>query len=211
MRETLDTTSWAVTEFADAARGDLRRTQRVVALTHVLAQQPGAAMPEACGSAAMLTAAYRFFTNKDIAPDDRLSSHIEATYRRLTVLPVVLAVHDTTEANWTHVHATTGLGPLGQSACRGLLVHTTVALTHTRVLLALLHPAHQFRIEEGRFFVLRRMSALLEYPHSKVAELWSERIPRRGRRHEEVVPPEREKYRPIKGGEPLGASRSCIP
>src|SRR5205085_10880805 len=62
MRDLLDATSWAVTEFADADLGDLRRTQRLVQLAHVLAQRPGAALPEACGSGAMLKAAYRFFT-----------------------------------------------------------------------------------------------------------------------------------------------------
>src|SRR5437899_8506832 len=113
MSDLLDATSWAITEFADADLGDLRRTQRLVQLAHVLAQRPGAALPEACGSGAMLKAAYRFFTNDDIAPDDMLQSHIEATYSRLYVVPLVLAVQDTTEANWTNLRATTGLGPLG--------------------------------------------------------------------------------------------------
>jgi hypothetical protein len=137
MDDVLDATSWAVTEFADAELGDGRRTQRLVHLAHALAQRPGAALPEACGNAAMLKAAYRFFTNDNIVPEDILQSHLEATYRRLTTVPVVLAVQDTTEANWTSLHATTGLGPLGHSACRGLLVHTTVAFTPERVPLGL--------------------------------------------------------------------------
>ena len=137
MDDVLDATSWAVTEFADAELGDVRRTQRLVQLAHALAQRPGAALPEACGNAAMLKAAYRFFTNDDIVPEDILQSHIEATYRRLSTVPVVLAVQDTTEANWTSLHATTGLGPLGHTACRGLLVHTTVAFTPERVPLGL--------------------------------------------------------------------------
>ena len=125
MSDLLTTTSWAVTECADADLGDLRRTQRVVALAHTLAQRPGAALPEACGSGAMRKAASRFCTNEDIAPDDMLHSHIEATSRRLNAVPLVLAVQDTTEANWTNVRVTEGLGPLGHSACHGLLVHTT--------------------------------------------------------------------------------------
>jgi Transposase DNA-binding len=125
MSDLLDATSWAVTEFADADLGDLRRTQRLVQLAHVLAQRPGAALPAACGSGARLKAAYRFFANDDIAPDDMLQSHIEATYGRLHAAPIVLAVQDTTEAHWTNWHATEGLGPLGHPACQGLLVHTT--------------------------------------------------------------------------------------
>ena len=102
MSALLDTTSWAVTEFADADLGDLRRTQRLVHRAHALAQRPGAALPEACGSGAMLKAAYRFFTNDDMAPDAMLQSHMEATSSRLNAVPLVFAVQDTTEANGTH-------------------------------------------------------------------------------------------------------------
>jgi hypothetical protein len=138
MSDFLDATSWAVTEFADADLGDLRRTQRLVQLAHALAQRPGAALPEACGSGAMLKAAYRFFTNDDIAPDDMVQSHIEATYRRLHAVPLVLAVQETTEAHWTNVRVVEGVGPLGHPACHGLLVHTTLAITPDRVPLGLL-------------------------------------------------------------------------
>ena len=108
MDDVLDATRWAVTACADAELGEGRRTQRLVQLAHALAQRPGAALPEAWGSAAMLKAAYRFLTNDDIVPDDILQSPIEATSRRLPTVPVVLAVQDTTEANWTSLHATEG-------------------------------------------------------------------------------------------------------
>ena len=133
-----DPTNWAVTEFADADLGDLRRTQRLVHLAHTLAQNPGATLPEACDSSAMLKAAYRFFDNDDIEPSDIVQSHIEATYGRLHHVPVVLAVQDTTEADWRSLRATEGLGPLGCSTCQGLLVHTTLAITPERVPLGLL-------------------------------------------------------------------------
>jgi Transposase DNA-binding/Transposase Tn5 dimerisation domain len=138
MTDVPDATNWAVTEFADADLGDLRRTQRLVQLAHVLAQNPGAALPEACGSGAMLKAAYRFFANEDIEPSDIVQSHVEATYSRLSTVPLVLAVQDTTEADWTTLRATEGLGPLGHTACQGLLVHTTIAITPDRVPLGLL-------------------------------------------------------------------------
>jgi hypothetical protein len=86
----------------------------------------------------MLKAAYRFFDNDGIAPQDILHSHVEATYTRLSAVPVVLAVQDTTEVNWTRHPATQGLGPLGHTACHGLLVHTTLAITPERVPLGLL-------------------------------------------------------------------------
>ena len=57
-----DDTQWAVTAFAEAALGDERRTTRLGDLARVLAQHPSAALPEACGSGAMLKGAYRFFS-----------------------------------------------------------------------------------------------------------------------------------------------------
>jgi hypothetical protein len=134
----VDDTNWAVTEFAEAELGDWRRTQRLGVLADVLAQHPTAARPEACRDAAMLKAAYRFFDNEAVEPHDILLSHIEATYGRLAQVPLVLAAQDTTEVNWTSHKATTGLGPLGNAACQGLMVHSTLAFTPERVPLGLL-------------------------------------------------------------------------
>ena len=78
-----DDATWAVTACAEAELGDLRRTQRVVALATVLAQRPGASLPEACGDRATLKAAYRFFDNAAIAPHNLLDSHVDATLTRL--------------------------------------------------------------------------------------------------------------------------------
>ena len=133
-----DDDPWAVTEFAEAELGDLRRTQRLVELATVLAQRPGASLPEACGDRATLKAAYRFFDNGAIEPQNLLDSHVDATLPRLAAVPLVLAVQDTTELDWTAHPATTGLGPLGHSAHQGLHVHTTLAFTPTRVPLGLL-------------------------------------------------------------------------
>src|SRR6266851_1566018 len=130
--------NWAVREFADAELGDERRTKRLVELANVLGQHPTAALPEACGDGGMLKAAYRFFDNDAIEAQDMLQSHIESTYRRLDQVSLVLAVQDTTEVNWTGHPATQGLGPLGHTACQGLVVHTTLALTPERVPLGLL-------------------------------------------------------------------------
>lgn len=130
--------SWAVTEFAEAELGDVRRTQRVIRLATALAQQPMAGLPEACGGPAELKAAYRLFDNEAITPAERLASHVGATYERAVRVPIVLAVQDTTEVDWTGHRATTGLGPLGSPTHQGLMVHTTLAFTPERVPLGLL-------------------------------------------------------------------------
>src|SRR6185369_12280855 len=105
--------SWAVREFAEAELGDARRTQRLITVATQLAQQPGASFPEACGSGAALKATYRLLGNEAVATAEFLASHVGATYGRALRLPVVLAVQDTTEVDWTGHAATSGLGPLG--------------------------------------------------------------------------------------------------
>ena len=80
-------TNWAVHEFADADLGDERRTTRLVELAYVLGQHPTAALPEACGDGSMLKAAYRFFDNDGIDPQDILQSHVEVDLHPLGRCP----------------------------------------------------------------------------------------------------------------------------
>jgi hypothetical protein len=133
--------SWAVTEFAEAELGDARRTQRLIRVATVLAQQPMASLPEACGSPAELKATYRLFDNEAIAPAELLASHVSATYERVVRVPRMLAVQDTTEVDWTAHPATTGLGPIGSPTHQGVMVHSTLAFTPERVPLGLLAQA----------------------------------------------------------------------
>lgn len=141
MRSFPDDDMWAVTACAEAELGDLRRTKRVVALATVLAQRPGASLPEAWGDWATLKAASRFFDNTAIDPQHLLDSHGDATLSRLAPVPLVWAVQDTTTLDWTTHPATPGLGPLGHPAQRSLHVHTTLAFTPERVPLGLVaHP-----------------------------------------------------------------------
>jgi hypothetical protein len=132
---------WIETEFGAADLGDARRTQRLLMLMGQLAARPGASLPEACGSRGQLKAAYRFFATEAIEPEDLWASHIAATYERAAAVPVVLAVQDTTELNWTAHPATSGLGPRGGLSQQGLLVHTTLAFTPERVPLGIVAQA----------------------------------------------------------------------
>ena len=141
MRHLPDDPNWALSACADAELGDERRTTRLGERAGVLAQPPTAALPEACGDGARLKAASRFFANAAIAPHDVLLSQSEATYGRLSKVPLVWAVQETTAVDWTAHPAPTGLGPLGPTACQGLLVPSTLAFTPARIPLGLV--AHQ--------------------------------------------------------------------
>jgi len=79
--------------------------------------------------AAELKAAYRFFDNEQVDTDGVLAPHVEQTLQRMTQLPVVLAVQDTTEFNLTHLEATEGLGYGTGNASRGFMLHSLLAVT----------------------------------------------------------------------------------
>lgn len=138
---------WAVAEFGEAELGDPRRTLRLVQLATVLGERPNASLPEASGGAASAKAAYRFFDNDQIDPDAILQSHVHATCRRMASLDLVLVPNDTTELDLKHHPATEGLGAVGTSTGRGLLVHTCLPTSVEGVPLGILAQQRWIREE----------------------------------------------------------------
>ena len=135
----INLTDWAEAELGTSQLGDARRTKRLVQLAEQRAAQPTASIPQACGDAAATKAAYRFYANADFPPQAILTPHRRATEQRVAQEQLVLAVQDTTILDYTHHPATQGLGVLNDEFHRGLLVHTTLAVTPQRVPLGLLH------------------------------------------------------------------------
>jgi len=125
----MDEAAWAINEFGAALLGDSRRTDRLIEVATVLGQRPGASIPSACDDPAVCKGAYRLFENAAIEPAAMLASHSQATWERVASVPVALAVQDTTELDFTGHPATEGLGPLRHGYQRGLLVHSTLAVT----------------------------------------------------------------------------------
>ncbi len=124
----MEEAEWAITEFGSAMLGDARRTDRLIAMATVLGQRPGASIPAACDDLAMRKGTYRFLENGSIEPGAMLAAHVEATWERVGTVPVILAVQDTTDLDFSTHPATEGLGPLGRGA-HGLSVHSTLAVT----------------------------------------------------------------------------------
>ena len=130
---------WAAVEFGEAELGDARLTARLVQLAAAVGAQPGASLPQAMGQEpGAVKAAYRFFANADADADAIVASHVRATDARVAAEPLVLAVQDTTLLDFTAHPGTAGLGPLGNRHQRGLLAHTTLALSPERLPLGLL-------------------------------------------------------------------------
>jgi hypothetical protein len=104
--------------------------------------QPTASIPQACGHWGDIKAAYRFFDNPAVKPEELLGSHSAATRGRMRAHRVVLAVQDTTSLNYSTHPQTEGLGPItSNQKTLGLFLHSTLALTVTGEPLGLLAAA----------------------------------------------------------------------
>ena len=143
-------------EFARAALPDQRHQRRLQIMATAFAQKPTAPIPQACPNLAEAKGAYRFLENDRIVSSSIRQAHHQATLRRVSAHPVVLAVQDTTTLNYSSHPKTEGLGLLGSHSPKtiGLLLHSTLALTPTGQPLGFLHNA--VRVRRGRGLAARR-------------------------------------------------------
>jgi hypothetical protein len=82
----------------------------------------------------------RFFDHQAVNLQKILGPHREQTIQRAAQQPVVLAVQDTSELDYTAHPMTEGLGPIGnhRAHVQGLILHPTMAYTTEGVALGLL-------------------------------------------------------------------------
>ncbi len=131
--------AWATQELAFSDLGDPRRKRRLVQMVEDLAAQPGASVPQACGTPAKTKAAYRFWDDGHVTPDAIQASHVQRTVERAQRQGRVLAVQDTTELDYAHHPHTQGLGPLENVWQNGFKVHSSLAVSTDGVPLGLLY------------------------------------------------------------------------
>ena len=134
----LELDKWALNEFSNASLGDPRRTDRLIKIAKERAANPSVSLPQCFNSKAKLKAAYHFYDSPKINPEAILRSHYLKTQERLSQENVVLAVSDTTEVDYTHHSSKQGLGYLHDLNHHGFLLHSTLVLTPSKVLLGLL-------------------------------------------------------------------------
>lgn len=131
---------WVGTEFALADVGDHRLDKRLATIIEAFASYPQASIPQASGLWSQAKATYRFLKNKKVAHDKILHPHQQATQGRIGQQKVVLAIQDTTTLNYTHLAQTEGLGTISTNPkLRGMLVHTTWAVTPERLPLGVIN------------------------------------------------------------------------
>jgi len=121
---------WVIEETKDVDLNDKRLNNRLAVILGLLGGHPTASIPAACGGAAELAAAYRFFDNGKVGFENVLQPHIEASSRRMAQQPVVILAQDTTEINLTRPEQqVVGAGPLDGGTRRGALLHPLMGFT----------------------------------------------------------------------------------
>jgi hypothetical protein len=121
-------------EFEGIDFGDQRLNKRGVAILEALAANPEASVNASIESWGDTLAAYRFFRNANVQPEEILRPHREATERRLHEHPVVLVVQDTTELDFTS-HPPEDAQCLEAEYRFGFYDHTHLAITPEKLCL----------------------------------------------------------------------------
>ena len=114
--------------------GDKRLNKRSTAIIESLAANPEASINAACEGWSDTLAAYRFFNNGAVSPDQILKPHCEATQRRMREQPVVLITQDTTELDYTK-HPPRDARCLNEESRFGLFLHAHLAVTPDKLCL----------------------------------------------------------------------------
>jgi len=140
-----------------------------------MAASPRSSLPKQCGCWKDLKAAYRLLNNPDVDPDAIQSVHREATFNACARHAVMLCVQDDTYLAFNSRANVKGLGKLATGLGRGLVQHSTLAVTPTGGLLGLLDQ-HWFR----------RVDASKDEPRGgrnvrwREAEVWPDAVRRVG-------------------------------
>lgn len=121
-------------EFEGIDLGDKRLNKRSVAILEALFANPEASINASIKDWGDTLAAYRFFRNENVRPEDILHPHREATHRRMREQPVVLIVQDTTEFDFT-AHPPEDARCLDAEHRLGFYDHTHLAVTPQKLCL----------------------------------------------------------------------------
>ena len=119
-------------ELAGIDLGDKRLNRRSCKVLESLAANPQASINGACAGWAETNAAYRFFDNDNVTPDEILRPHRAATVLRMREHAVVIIAQDTTELDYTD-HPPQDARCLNRENRFGLYHHVHLALTPDKV------------------------------------------------------------------------------
>lgn len=108
---------------------DVRLERRLSTMIDQFRVQPNATIPQATEERKHMDAAYAFFANARIQPDSILHSCLPQTRLQLQNQSRVLVIQDTSEANFSTLNDTDELGYTAGAHVKGLLIHSSLAIS----------------------------------------------------------------------------------
>lgn len=165
------TADWAQEHFGGIAFGDGRLSNRVVRIATGMAAAPDSSLPDQYKDWGDIKAAYRFLNNSKVTPEGIQSAHRRQVRLLCTSHPVVLAVEDGSELDYSGHPSVSGLGFIGDGHGRGLLQHSTLAVTTDGHLLGILHQIWWKRTCTPEGETRRQRQA-----RAKESDLWADSI-----------------------------------
>jgi len=124
---------WINTEIEHQTMGDVRLNKRLASLLDTLSVEPSKSIPCANDTWAETFAAYRFFDNDKVTFDSIMTGHKAATLGRIKKESVVLIPQDTTFLNFATDSKSKEMGTLRTKDSNQQLLHTSIAITPSRV------------------------------------------------------------------------------
>ncbi|WP_444896910.1 IS4 family transposase [Microbulbifer sp. SSSA005] len=124
---------WVMDEVKNQVMGDTRLNKRLSNILSNLSSDPNNSIPCANKTWAETFAAYRFIENDKVNFDSIMSGHKSATLERIKAQPVVLIPQDTTFLNFATDLESKEMGTLRRKETNQQLLHTSIAITPSRV------------------------------------------------------------------------------
>lgn len=135
------------------------------------AEAPEQSLPQQHRDWKDLKAAYRFFDNPKVTPEAIQSVHRQHVRAACAGHTRVLAIQDASELDYTRHKSVEGLGFVGGGVGRGLLQHSTLAMTTDGHLLGVLHQIWWKRVRTPEGETRRQRQA-----RKTEASLWGDSI-----------------------------------
>jgi hypothetical protein len=145
--------------------------KRVLKVAAAMAAAPDHSVPDQHKEWGDIKAAYRFLNNPKATPEAIQSTHRQQVRQLCSSHPVVLAVEDGSELDYTSHPSVEGLGFVGGGIGRGLLQHSTLAVTTDGHLLGVLHQIWWKRARTPKGEKRRQRQA-----RAKESDLWGDSI-----------------------------------
>lgn len=154
MEETIKTTdkSWCFDEFNKIHFGDSRLDLRFKQTAASLSEASTESIHSACKGSSEAKAAYRLFANNKVETSEILQTHTQKTLERCLEFGLIFNIQDTSYLEYGTHWALEDIGPIAgknNEKSKGILVHSSLALSPDGVPLGLLDQISWTRTEES--------------------------------------------------------------